>query len=284
MKKRILLPIDFSTNALNAIRYAIDLYKAVDCDFYFLNVFHADGPSPNEGKRVSEVEEHIYEAAKRKSETQFKGLIDQLQLYRDNPKHTYHTIFKISSLLVAVNDIITQKNIDLLIMGTKSRPVSTAVIYSTNAMDMLEKATACPILVIPESMCFIPPREIVFPTDFKSKFTHNALEYLIEISKAHHAYITILHIQDSEELDQEQQNNKDVLEAILKDTVYRFHTRKNTKVQQGIRTFVANHDSDMIAFINRKHLFFGSTLTDSLIKHLGYHSHIPILVLKNSAK
>ena len=39
MNKRILIPTDFSKNALNAIRYTIDLYAKLNCDFYFLNVY-----------------------------------------------------------------------------------------------------------------------------------------------------------------------------------------------------------------------------------------------------
>ncbi|WP_368662392.1 universal stress protein [Zobellia laminariae] len=39
MYKRILVPTDFSKNALNAVRYALDLYAKLNCEFYFLNVF-----------------------------------------------------------------------------------------------------------------------------------------------------------------------------------------------------------------------------------------------------
>ncbi len=42
MDKRILIPTDFSKNALNAIRYALELYKKEPCEFYFLNVFRVD--------------------------------------------------------------------------------------------------------------------------------------------------------------------------------------------------------------------------------------------------
>ena len=45
MDKRILLPTDFSKNALNAIRYALDLYQDQNCDFYFLNAFMVNGYS-----------------------------------------------------------------------------------------------------------------------------------------------------------------------------------------------------------------------------------------------
>ena len=34
----ILLPTDFSSNSWNAILYAIEFYKTVECNFYILNV------------------------------------------------------------------------------------------------------------------------------------------------------------------------------------------------------------------------------------------------------
>ena len=39
MKRRILLPTDFSKNAWRAITYAQELYKNESCNFYILNVF-----------------------------------------------------------------------------------------------------------------------------------------------------------------------------------------------------------------------------------------------------
>ena len=35
----------------------------------------------------------------------------------------------------------------------------------------------------------------------------------------------------------------------------------------------------MVAFINKKHAFFGSTLIQPLVKRLGYYSKVPILVM-----
>ena len=39
MKKKILLPTDFSENSINAIHYALDMYKHDTCQFYVLNAF-----------------------------------------------------------------------------------------------------------------------------------------------------------------------------------------------------------------------------------------------------
>ena len=37
--KNILLPTDFSQNSLNAINYAMELFKDTPCQFYLLNAF-----------------------------------------------------------------------------------------------------------------------------------------------------------------------------------------------------------------------------------------------------
>ena len=39
MKRRILLPTDFSKNAWSALKYAAELYKYEEVDFYVLNAF-----------------------------------------------------------------------------------------------------------------------------------------------------------------------------------------------------------------------------------------------------
>jgi len=40
MKKKILLPTDFSENSINAIKYALDMYKHDVCQFYVLNAIN----------------------------------------------------------------------------------------------------------------------------------------------------------------------------------------------------------------------------------------------------
>ena len=36
--RKILIPTDFSENAMNAIKYAIDLFENYNCNFYLLHV------------------------------------------------------------------------------------------------------------------------------------------------------------------------------------------------------------------------------------------------------
>ncbi len=281
MNKRILLPTDFSKNAVNTIQYTLELYKSMDCDFYFLNVYHVDGYALDNNMMIPEPGEAAFEAAKNKSEEGLESLLEQLRIHPNNPKHNFFKISTFNSFLEAINDIIAKKDIDIVVIGSKGVTGSRTVIYGSNTINIMEKVRACPVLAVPENVRFSMPKEVVFPTDFKVAFKHKELAYLIEICKAYKAFIRVLHIGDDKELSRKQQENKELLKNILADADHSFHALTDVKVPEGINTFIQSRDSDMIAFINRKHHFFGSIFSKPLVKELAYHSQIPILVLRD---
>ncbi|WP_422079529.1 universal stress protein [Ulvibacterium sp.] len=280
MDKRILLPTDFSKNALNAIRYALSLYGNQRCDIYFLNAYQVHGYSID-SMMVPEPGEKFYEAAKKRSEEGFEKLKEILKLHGQNEKHTYHTISTYNSLLYAIKNTIAKKDIDIVVMGTKGATGSDTILFGTNTVDAMERITECPVMAIPEQVTFATPKEIVFPTDYITGFKRRELNHLKEISKLHGSFIRVLHIKENPELSRIQESNKILLEAILEDVNHSFHMLNDIKVHTGIAAFIESRGSDMIAFVNRKHRFFGSMLSKPLVKQLGYHSRIPILALND---
>lgn len=282
MDKRILVPTDFSKNALNAVRYALDLYAKLNCEFYFLNVFRLDSyitdtliiPEPGSAQ---------YEIAKSKSEEGFLKLFDMLQLHQDNPKHSYYTISTFNFLSIAIKQTIADKDIDLVVMGTKGISSSRGVIFGSNTVNTIEKVTECPVLAIPEDVRFSTPKEIVFPTNYKSVFKHRELRYLVEIAKMHDTAIRVLYVTKRTDLSERQENNKQLLEDIFRTVDHSFHTLSEKRVAEGLTAFVESRDSDMIAFINRKHFFFGSVFSKPLVKEIGYDATVPILALNDNS-
>ncbi|MDT7827413.1 universal stress protein [Pricia sp. S334] len=281
MDKRILLPTDFSKNALNAVRYALKLYADHDCNFYFLHVFPVDGYHVDNPIMLTEPDEKAFEKAKKNSEDEFKKLMKTLQREPENPKHRYHTISTNDSLIESTKDLIRKKDIDIIIMGTQGTTGSRTVIFGTNTINMMEAITVCPVLSIPEFTNPEPPNEIVFPTDYKSVFKRRELKHLMEISRMHNIGIRILHIEEEKELSKEQQESKDLLESIFKELDHSFHTLSDVKVHAGINAFIESRDSEMIAFLNKKSGFFHNILSKPLVQELGYHSKIPVLALND---
>lgn len=278
MDKRILVPTDFSKNALNAVRYALDLYAKLNCEFYFLNVFRLDSYS-TDSLIIPEPGSGAYESAKAKSEEGFVKLLNMVELHHDNPKHSYHTISSFNFLSECLKQTIAEKDIDLVVMGTQGASGTKGVIFGSNTVNTMEKVTECPVMAIPEDVRFSTPKEIVFPTNYKTAFKRKELNFLIEIAKMHGTSIRVLHITKKADLTESQQNNKHLLGDILETVVHSFHTLSEKDVSDGITAFVESRDSDMIAFINRKHFFFGSVFSKPLVKEIGYDATIPILAL-----
>ena len=282
MDKRILLPTDYSKNALNAIRYALDLYKDVRCDFYFLNAFHASGYSLD-SLLVAEPGERYYEIAKLESQKGMERLMEVLRMHPENDKHKFHTVCTFNSLLVAVEEVLKAKDIDIIVMGTKGVTDSSNTILGTNTVGIMEKITQSPVVAVPANFSFSPPKEIVFPTDYKTTFRRKELHYMFEIAKMHNSSIRVLHIEKEAELNTGQENNKALIAEMMEGIDHSFHSLTKISVSQGIEAFIESRDSDMIAFLNRKHRFFSSILSNPLIKEIGYDSTIPILVLKDNS-
>ncbi len=278
MNKRILVPTDFSKNALNAVRYALDLYAKLNCEFYLLNVFQLDSYN-TDSLLIPEPGSAAYETAKRDSEQQFLKLLDMIELHHDNPKHSYHTISTFNILSEALKQAIAKKDIDLVVMGIRGSTANRKIIFGGNTVNAMEKIRECPVLAIPTDTRFSPPKEIVFPTDYKTAFKRKELSYLIEITRMHGTAIRVLYVSKKTDLTESQENNKNLLLEILEPANHSFHILSNKDVSDGITLFVESRDSDMIAFINHKHFFFSSVFSKPLVKEIGYDAIVPILAL-----
>lgn len=278
MDKRILVPTDFSKNALNAIHYILELYKKQTCEFYFLNVFHPESyttrilliPEPGSSQ---------YEAAKSASEVKFAQLIDLLQSRHQNPKHTYHTISSNNFLAEAIEQTIAKQKINLVVMGTQGATGAKGIIFGSHTVNAMEKIRACPVLAVPDNVRFSPPRVILFPTNYKSTYDREELTYLTEIAKLYDASIKVLYVNNKPDLNETQVKNKRLLDELLETVDHSFHVQADKNVAEGLSTFAESSNSDMIAFINKKHYFFGSVFSKPLVKEIGFDATLPILAL-----
>lgn len=279
MRRKILIPTDFSKNANKALRYAIQLYKNDSCDFYLLNVFSA---TSNVMKSLMNMEpgSEMYETAKRNSEDGLAKTYDMIAMTEDhNPKHNFKTISVFNNRIEAIKDVVEQKDIEIIVMGTKGETYSRATAFGSTATYVMEKVRNCPVIVVPLNPKTVMPKEIVFPTSYKTHYKRRELKYLTEIAKKSDATVIVLHISEEEELSKSQKENKELLEEILGETKHKYHFLSHNSVEAAINIFVESRESDMVAFINKKHAFFGSILTNPLVKSISFHSKVPILVM-----
>tara|TARA_R110002124_G_scaffold109992_1_gene263475 strand:- start:5236 stop:6090 length:855 start_codon:yes stop_codon:yes gene_type:complete len=279
MRHKILLPTDFSKNSMRAINYARELYKNEHCDFYLLNVFSA---TSNILERLLNMEpgSELYETAKLNSENGLAKVYDMIAMSdSENSKHHFDVISQFNNVIEAIKNIVDQKDIEMIVMGTKGETHTRATAFGSTAIYVMEKVRNCPVLVVPKNAEIEMPKEIVFPTSYKTHYKRRELIYLTDIAKKCEATIIILHVKEADELDKNQKENKKLLEEILQGTNYEFHSLSHNSVITAVNIFVESRDSDMVAFINKKHTFFGSILTNAMVKEISFHLKVPILAM-----
>jgi len=279
MKHKILLPTDFSNNSWVAINYALQLFKNEACDFYLLNAFSVTS-NLIENLMSTESGGEFYEEAKEESEENLSKVLDKLIINENgDPKHNFKTISVFNNPIEAIKDIVEHKDIEMIIMGTKGKTDDKGTVFGSVAVYVMEKVRNCPVIVVPESAKHSLPKEIVFPTSYKTHYKRRELSYLTDIAKKCDATIAILHISEENGLDENQKEHKQMLKEIFEAVKYTFHSISHYSVESTVNIFVESRDSDMVAFINKKHTFFGSILTNPMVKGIAYHSKVPILVM-----
>jgi hypothetical protein len=220
------------------------------------------------------------EDAKKKSISRLSAILNRLQATSDLKNHQYHMISEYGSLIEVTTKIIDNRDIDIVIMGTKGDSDSRSQIYGSQTLLVMEKITSCPVLAIPAKAKFRKIKEIVFPTGYKTNYKRKEFQHLIYISKNTRAAIRVLHVIDkNKKLSEHQLNNQKLLKDYFEGLDYSFHTVENTNVQEAIDSFILARESDMVVFINKKHNFFRWFFSKPMVKNLAYHSSIPILAL-----
>lgn len=278
MRRKILLPTDFSRNAWDAISYAIELFKNEACDFYILNVYNFSGYAMD-NIVIAQPNNEYADAVREKSIKGLEKILQRISFRDDSTDHEFYTLSKNDNLLDAIKEVVELKDIDLVIMGTKGDTDALNVSFGSNTVMVMEKERNCPVMAIPPDTVFTPPSEIVFPTSFKTHFKKRELAYLIDIARITDAPVRILHVQTEKQLSETQLNYRGLLEEYFEGLEYSFHTLEKSDIGEAVELFVQSRNSGMIAFINKKHTFFGSVFSRPLVKELGIHSRVPVLAL-----
>lgn len=275
--KKILLPTDFSDNAWNAIKYAVQLYKDEKCNFILLNTY-----TPIiyqvEYLQASSPQLQVLEIVKETSNRKLKELILAIKKEFNNSKHIFTQISSFNTLTAEIDELYRGNAMDLIVMGTKGATGLKEVLFGSNTVHVLKNAK-CPVIAIPSDFSFETPHEILFPTDYEIDYQKKHLEPILDISSMYNTRVNILHVFYGEKLSERQEKNRLKLENYFKKIAYLFHDVKNQNIPEAITKFQLKARINLLVMINNKHSFFENLFFKSTINQIGFHLNIPFLVI-----
>ena len=279
--KKILLPTDFSENAYNAAKYAVQLFSAEDCTFYLLNTY-TPVLYDNEYLVYSSTQPTLTEIYRNKSLQGLERVLRRIKRNFKNEKHQFEKISSFNLLNDEIKEVVLEKEIDLVVMGTKGATGAEEILFGTHTVHAMKK-TRCPLLAIPSHFEYKPPKDILLPTDYEAEIP-KLLGILMEIAEKHSSTIHILHVYFGVNLNPTQTSRKRALARAFQNIGHHFYSVTQKSVTRAIFDFQEENEMDMLSMVNNKHSFFENLLFTPVVNEIGFNVKVPFLVIPSRKK
>ena len=277
--KNILLPTDFSNNAWNAIFTGLKMFETVDCNFILLNTYEPKLANLM-GTKSKERLGVIYDSLSENSKLQLGKTLEYLNENHTRGNHSFETVSISNAIEQAIKQMIADRDIDLIVMGTKGATGAKEVFMGSNTVKVIKKVRACPIIAVPNKYDFKALKTVVFPTDFTHPYSKLELKPLIELVALWDAEIMILQVAQEYQLHDNQKKNLKQLSDRLKDVKHGFHKVEMwNNVAEATNKFVSDNAIDFIALIHYPHTFMEKLTREPVIRKIGFHAKVPLMIL-----
>ena len=277
--KTVLLPTDFSDNAWNAIFTALKIFETADCNFVLLNSYEPKITNLL-GNKSKERLGVIYDSLSKNSKAQLKKTIEYLNTHHERNNHSFEFKSISNNLESAINEVVGEKDVDLIVMGTKGATGAKEVFLGSNTVRVIKKVRKCPIIAVPEDYDFKKLKKVVFPTDFTHTYLKRELRPLVDLVSLWKAEIYILQIAQENQLDEDQREHMKMLSKYLKGVGHSFHTVEMwNNVSEATAEFAKKNNADFIALIHYPHTFMEKLTREPVVRKIGFHTKIPLLIL-----
>lgn len=278
----ILIPTDFSENAMNAVKYALEFFKYQKTVFYFMHAYQNEFYDHEE--LVSrEKSEDVLNKIKTASQKNLDKLLEDVKKIAPNPRYTYHTISANNTLVEEANAIADEKNIDLIVMGTKGKSNERHIVFGSQTFQVL-KYVQCPVLAIPTNYTNTQPKHIVFPTNYLIPYKRRELKLLSDLAKSYRSIIDVIYISTSKKLSIRQEDNKDFIKDTLRNNEVNFKIIDSKKLDEAIKNYIKENNIDIITMVNTQHSFLEDMLFPSAIDKVSLGLEIPLLAMQNTKR
>ncbi len=271
---KIIVPTDFSTNAANALDYALDIAAKNGMEILLLHSYSVPYTGSNVMIDISDV-------LRQKAEDEIRLLMEEI---RHNKKND-DTVINWSCEYGPASEIIAAKaeteKVDLIVMGTKGADSVASKLLGSVTYNTIRKVKI-PVIVVPENAKPGTIKKIVFASDLHVNGNIGTIDHLKKFAQDCGSSIDVLYINTKADI------KPDIIQAVdtlridhkLGDVYHKFEVVNNAVVEDGINEFINTHPCDLLAVMPKHQGFLESLFHKSVTRSLTMHAHMPLLVLR----
>ena len=263
--KKILVPTDFSKQAENALKVAVQLAKKHNSEIYLLHILELPIQQIDAMGTHSELPEAMFFlklAQKRFAELTSKTFLDGISV---------HEIVKFHQAFAGIIDTCHEHNVDIIVMGSHGSSGFKELFIGSNT-EKVVRTSDIPVLVIKHEIDVFQVNNFVFASDF-SKENKIPFQKALAFANNFGAKIHLLMVNTPNNF-LTTANSDDKMKAFIKDFSlknYTLNIYNDVSVEKGILNFSKRIDAELIGMSThgRRGIahFFNGSISEDLVNH-----------------
>lgn len=273
--KKIIVPVDFSTNAANAAEFAGNLAIFYGGEILLYNAYQMPVP-------VGEISYPIYDVPEMQqaSEHELEMLKTELE-GKLRSKITINIKAEMVLLSDGLADLCDSEKPDLVVIGLSGKNALTKLIVGSNTIYIAHNLKY-PVLVVPPKASFTPVRQIGFACDYKQIEESVPVELLKKVVTDFNAQLYVVNIDfNDKNFTPEMVHENFAIRNLFEDIHPKFESIESENVTEGLNRFAEEKGLDWIVVIPKKHTILQKIFNRSHSTDFLFHTHLPVLCLHN---
>ena len=279
MLNKILVPIDFSACADNAVNFAVQSAKILPVEIVLMHAMDIRGSVYNDYLGVNkEYNQEILHDMKTKV-AKLKRKIEE------NEGVLVSTHISTGRLKESVNSLVEDLHIDLVVMGTSGASGVIGKIWGSNTAAVIGNCKV-PVLAIPQYYKWKKPQTILLSSNHFEK-DHAVLDIIFEMADLFMASVKVAVFTDIEAekvgglLDHTRQIPQ--YEKFLKESYHEntltAYSLSGLHFEESLQEFIDWNEVDMMVMVTYKRNLLDKILKPSMTNKMSYQTEVPLLAI-----
>lgn len=271
--KKILVPIDFSQPAADALAVAYQLAQKIRATLWLVHVLEI--PLPNEDVPVARIEilpMDYMRQAKSRAEDEMKALVKRQRIKDIDVVYSVQTGNPYRSI---IRELI-KNPADLIVMGSTGASGDREVWVGSNAERMVRFAH-CPVLVVKEKVKVSQIKNIVFATSLR-EYDEEVMKALKVLQGLLGAHVHLVRINTSENFMEDPFVKRRLQELVQQHDLpnVSIHTYSDIGEEEGIINFAKEVKANLIALTTHGRRGLMHLLAGSIAEDVANHTKLPV--------
>ncbi|WKZ67559.1 MAG: universal stress protein [Flavobacteriales bacterium] len=270
---RILIPTDFSSNALSAAVYAIRLHGVEGNRFVLLNTYMMPHGAASTMWNMDDL-------LAREALAGVKAFAEVVRKAVPEPGLELDAVAEHGDLPNVIDRYRTDaERPAMVVMGTQGASGLQEVLFGSNTASVIKQG-AFPVLAVPAKAVYRAPKRILLADD-GGPVDRETLAPAIELARWNHGEIRVVRV-ITERKPAESTSSGTPYDALFGAIPHSLQYISGENVESALNDLAEQGDADLLVVLHRKRGIFQGLFHRSTAAALAMHTHLPLLVLQQA--